>query len=141
MTGDPQTTTLVVQQPLAAALKTIRAALSKQGLEIAVEVDLSARINRSLRLNLPPCRVLCVDCPLAVLEAITLDRSAAVLLPMHLVISSQGEETVIHLLNSTAALYYGLPIPARAPVSKLQAKVAEALESVATRQNPLEISA
>jgi len=141
MTGDSQTTTLVVHQPLHAALKTIRGALAKQGLEVAADLDMAGRISKYLRLDLPPCRVLCVDCPLAVLEAITLDRSAAVLLPLHLVIASQGDATVIHLLNSTAALYHALPIPARASVSKLQAKVTEALESVAIRQNPLEIGA
>jgi uncharacterized protein (DUF302 family) len=141
MTGDQQTATLVVQQPLNAALKTIRTALTKQGLEIAAELDLAGRINKALRLNLPPCRVLCVDCPLALLEAIALDRSAAVLLPLHLVVAGQGEVTVVHLLNSTAALYGGLPITARASVSKLQARVAEALESVSTRHHPQEISA
>jgi len=44
-------------------------------------------------------------------------------------------------LNPAAALYGGLPVTARAAVSKLQARVAQAVESVSTRQYPLEISA
>jgi hypothetical protein len=70
-----------------------------------------------------------------------LDRSAAVLLPLHLVVTGQDGLTQVHFLNPAAALYSGLPVTARAAVSKLQARVAQAVESVSTRQNPLELIA
>ena len=140
MTGDQETATLVMRQPLNEALKLIRCALAGEELEIAAELDMSGRIRKSLRVNMPPCRVLCVDCPMALLEALAFDRSAAVLLPLHLVVAGQDDLTLIHFLNPAAALYSGLPVTARAAVSKLQASVALAVESISIRQHPLEMN-
>lgn len=140
MNGDPETATLMMQKPLNEALKLLRVALAGEGLEIAAELDISGRIRKTLRVNLPPCRVVCVDCPVALLEALAFDRSAAVLLPLHLVVAGQDDLTLIHLLNPAAALYSGLPLTARAAVSKLQARVALAVESISTRQHPLEMN-
>jgi uncharacterized protein (DUF302 family) len=142
MTGDQETATLIMRQPFNEALKLIRRALAEGGLEIAADLDMAGRIRKALRIDLPPFRVLCVDCPVALLEALALDRSAAVLLPLHVVVAGQGGGlTLVHLLNPAAALYSGLPITARAAVSKLQARVAQAVESVSIRQHPLEIGA
>ena len=140
MNGDPETATLIMQKPLNEALKLLRVALAGEGLEIAAELDISGRIRKSLRVNIPPCRVVCVDCPVALLEALAFDRSAAVLLPLHLVVAGQDDLTLIHLLNPAAALYSGLPVTARAAVSKLQARVALAVESISIRQHPLEMN-
>ena len=140
MNGDPETATLIMQQPLHEALKLIRRALAEGGLEVAAELDMAGRVRKALRIDLPPCRVLCIDCPVALLEALALDRSAAVLLPLHLVVAGQDSVTLVHFLNPAAALYSGLPVTARAAVSKLQARVAHAVERVSTRQNPLEIT-
>ena len=141
MTGDQETATLIMQQPLNDAVKLIRRALADGGLEIAADLDMAGRITKALRIDFPPCRVLCVDCPVALLEALALDRSAAVLLPLHLVVTGQDGLTLVHLLNPAAALYSGLPVTARAAVSKLQARVAQAVESVSIRQSPLELNA
>ena len=140
MTGDQETATLVLHQPLNEALKMIRRALADGGLQIAADLDMASRIRKSLRIDLPSCRVLCVDCPVALLEALALDRSAAVLLPLHLVVAGQDGLTLVHLLNPAAALYSGLPVTGRAAVSKLQARVARAVESVSVRQHPLELT-
>ena len=140
MHGDPETATLIMQKPLNEALKLLRVALAGEGLEIAAELDISSRIRKSLGINFPPCRILCVDCPVALLEALALDRSAAVLLPLHLVLAGQDGWTLIHLLNPAAALYSGLPVTARAAVSKLQARVALAVESISVRQHPMEMT-
>ena len=129
-----------MQKPINEALKLLRAALAEEGLEIAAEFDMAGRIRKALSVDLPPCRVLCVDCPVALLEALAFDRSAAVLLPLHLVVAGQDGITLIHLLNPAAALYSGLPVTARAAVSKLQARVALAVESVSVRQHALEMN-
>ena len=141
MTGEQETATLIMQQPLNDAVTLLRRALAKGGLEVAADLDMAGRIRKALRIDFPPCRVLCVDCPVALLEALALDRSAAVLLPLHLVVTGQDGSTLVHLLNPAAALYSGLPVTARAAVSKLQARVAQAVESVSIRQNPLEMNA
>ena len=140
MTGDQETATLVMRKPPDEALRLIRRALAEGGLEISADLDLTGRIRKALRIDLPPCRVLCVDCPVALLEALALDRSAAVLLPLHLVVAGQNGLTLVHLLNPAAALYSGLPVTARAAVSKLQARIAQAVGSISIPQHPLEIS-
>jgi uncharacterized protein (DUF302 family) len=140
MAGDQETATLVMQQPLKEALKLIRRALAKEGLEIVADLDLAGRIREALGIDLAPCRVLCVDCPVALLEALALDHSAAVLLPLHLVVASQDGLTLVHLLNPAASLYSGLPLTARSAVSKLQARVMQAVESISIRQHRLEIT-
>ncbi len=141
MTGNQDTATLVMQQAPNEALKVIRHALAEAGLEIAADLDLAGRVRKALRIDIPPCRVLCVDCTVALLEALTLDRSAAVMLPLHLVVAGQDGLTVVYLLKPSAALYGGLPVTARAAVSKLQARVASAVGSVAVRQDPIQLSA
>ena len=141
MTGEQEPVTLIVRQPPNQALRLIRRVLAEGGLQIATDLDMAGRIRKALRIDFPPCRVLFVDCPVALLEALALDRSAAVLLPLHLVVTGQDGSTLVHLLNPAAALYSGLPVTARAAVSKLQARVAQAVESVSTRQNPLELTA
>ena len=141
MIGEQETATLTIRKPLSEAVKLLRRALAEGGLEIAADLDMAGRIRKALRIDIPPCRVLCVDCPVALLEALALDRSAAVLLPLHLVVTGQGGLTQVYFLNPAAALYSGLPVTARAAVSKLQARVALAVESVSTRQNPLELIA
>ena len=141
MIGEQETATLTIRKPLHEAVKLLRRALAEGGLEIVADLDMAGRIRKALRIDFPPCRVLCVDCPVALLEALALDRSAAVLLPLHLVVAGQDGFTLIHLLNPAAALCGGLPLTARAAVSKLQARVAQAVESISTRQYPLEISA
>ena len=138
MTGEQEPVTLIVRQPLNQALRSIRRALAEGGLQIATDLDMAGRIRKALRIDFPPCRVLGVDCPVALLEALALDRSAAVLLPLHLVVAGQDGFTLIHLLNPAAALYGGLPVTARAAVSKLQSRVAHAIESVSSRKYPLE---
>ncbi len=141
MTGDQQPTTLLVRQTFTETIKVIRRALLAAGLEIPADMDLAGRVKKALRFDFPPCRVLCVDCPVALLEALALDRSAAVLLPLHLVVEGRGRFTLVHLLNPAAALHGGLPVTARAAVSKLQTRVMEAVESVSVRQYPSEMSA
>ncbi len=141
MIGEQETATLTIQKPLNEAIKLLRRALAEGGLEIAADLDMAARIRKALRIEFTPCRVLLVDCPVALLEALALDRSAAVLLPLHLVVTGQDGFTMVHFLNPAAALYSGLPVTARAAVSKLQARVAVAVESISIRQDPLELIA
>ena len=141
MIGEQETATLTIRKPLNEAIKLLRRALAEGGLEVAADLDMAARIGKALRIEFPSCRVLFVDCPVALLEALALDRSAAVLLPLHVVVTGQDGFTVVHFLNPAAALYSGLPVTARAAVSKLQARVAAAVEGISIRQDPLELIA
>ena len=141
MTKDQETVTLVIRKPLPVAVKSIRRVLAESGLEIVMELDLAGRVHKTLNMDIAPCRVLYVDCPVSLLEAIALDRSAAVVLPLHIVVSAQTESTVVYLLNPATTLYQVIPVTAKAAVSKLQARVLESLSSLSVRHDPLEFCA
>jgi uncharacterized protein (DUF302 family) len=132
---DRETTSFVLHRPAGEAVRIVRRALEKEGLEVSADCDLSARVRRAFRIQLPPCRVLYVDSPLALLEALVLDQTAAVVLPLHLVIEGQDGHTLVHMLHPASGLCSRLSAPAKASLSKLQAQVIQAIESVAARHS------
>ena len=131
---EPATISFIVPDSFEGAIKLIRQALTECGLNILVELDLSGRINQELGIRLAACRVLCVDSPLFLLEALSLDGAAAVFLPAHVVVSEQRMQTVVHLLSPASIQSGGLPVSAKIPVSKLQEQLSRALEHIAMRQ-------
>jgi uncharacterized protein (DUF302 family) len=138
MISDPSIMTfLVVRSPRRAA-KEIRWALAAGGLTVAAEMDLAARLGRGLRVGFPNCKVMCVDCPTSLLEALAFDRSPAVLLPIHLVVTEDEAGTAVHMLNPSARLYDALPVTSRPAVSKLIMAVTKCLDSISTRHHAVE---
>jgi uncharacterized protein (DUF302 family) len=135
MHSEPAVAAYMISEPFNRALGTVREALSKTDLQVVTEVDVSARIKRQLDIGFGPCRVLLVDSPYLLLEAITLDRSAVALLPLHLVLCGRGPQTLVHWMNPAALGGVRLPAGATAPLLKLQALVARAIESVAMRHD------
>ncbi len=133
MSGDGGITTLTMRLPPGEATRCIRRALAAGGLTIASEMDLGTRLSGGFRIRFPHCHVLCVVHPPALLEALTFDRSAAVLLPLHVVVAEQEGATVVQLLNPSAALYGVLPVSARAAVSKIFSLVMKTLEEMSPR--------
>jgi uncharacterized protein (DUF302 family) len=129
------TLTYMREEPFDHALKSIREALEREDLRVPLEMDLTARIKRELRVSLAPCRILFVDCPALLLEAAALDRSAAAFLPLHVAVSGLGPQTGIHVIgpsviSSTAA---------SSALSKLQTRIIRALGEIAARQRVYEL--
>ncbi|HUI57458.1 MAG TPA: DUF302 domain-containing protein [Bryobacteraceae bacterium] len=122
-------------EPFVKALHTIRQAIAATDLAIIAELDVSDRIKRQLGLGFAPCRILLVDSPYLLLEAVALDRSAAALLPLHVVVSSHGSETMVHWLNPAAITGAALPAGTAGPLEKLREQLAHALETVAIRDD------
>ncbi|HWC98419.1 MAG TPA: DUF302 domain-containing protein, partial [Candidatus Sulfopaludibacter sp.] len=92
-------TSYLIDAPFEQALPVLRQALEAGGLSVSGEMDLSERIHRQLGLGFGACRVLLVDSPYLLLEALALDRSAAALLPLHVVVSGRGDVTCVHWMN------------------------------------------
>ena len=141
MTSEPATTMYSLADHYERALKLVRAALVKEGLEVPLELDVSGRIRRELGIALAPCRVLCVDCPFLLLEAVTLDAAAAVFLPLHVVVSAHGSQTFVHLLSPASTQDHALPVGLKVPISKLHARVSRVLERMGVRQAPYQLTA
>ena len=129
-----------IAAPYETALKLIRSALLHEDLRISREFDI-ADIARAQPGNPAPCRILCVDSPLLLLEAMALDRSAAVFLPLHIVISADGPNTQVYWLNPASIQSKRLPVGAMLPLRALQARIAAAMKRIlANAEHHLEMS-
>jgi uncharacterized protein (DUF302 family) len=130
-----------IAAPYETALKLIRSALFHEDLHISREFDVADIARGQPGMNLAPCRILCVDSPLLLLEAMALDPSAAVFLPLHIVISADGPNTQVYWLNPASIHSKRLPVGAMLPLRALQTRIVAAMERIpATAEHRVEIS-
>ena len=85
----------VIGVPFEKALRRARRALSRHNIHIARECDISSRINKDAETNIRECRVLYVTQPCLLERAISLDPSAALWLPLPVVVADEAEVTLI----------------------------------------------
>jgi uncharacterized protein (DUF302 family) len=121
--------TYVIAERFDRAVKLIRGALSDVELDVVREFDVAMHLNVGSARKAVPSRILFVDCPLLAFEALALDRAAGVFLPLHILVSSRGDRTEVFVANPTALLDVRLPVGAAAPIARLHARAALALES------------
>ncbi len=121
----------VIEDQFDRALKTIRSELTATDLNIVAEFDTAEVINGNPSRR--PCRILLVDNPLLVFEALALDRAAAVFLPLHVVISGAGDRTEVSIANPTHLLDARFPAGAADPVDRLVGRIELALQSASER--------
>ena len=140
MHSEPAVTTYRISEPFDRALRAVREALARADLSIVAEVDVAARVKRELNLGFVPCRILLVDSPCLLLEAATLDRAAAALLPLHIVLSSCGAETLVCWMSPTAIAGVRLPMAAGPPLLRLQSILSRAMEQIAMPRNICQIA-
>ena len=129
MTAEAATTTYSIPEPFEVALQSLRIALTGGNLRITGVLDLTGRIWRHLRVGLEPCAVLYIGPSARFLATNALPDAAALLLPLHVVVSGRGARTEIHVgksprLDDEAVM---------APVRKLQAELRESLGAIAMR--------
>ena len=87
------TFTCSVPQPFRKTIQMVRAALKQEGLSVPIEIDASARMHRTFGVERRACRVICIDCPLALLPAAVVEVAAIGLFPLHVVVASEGAAT------------------------------------------------
>jgi hypothetical protein len=105
----------------------VRRVLAQAGLGVAAELDVSGESYFRPGIGRRSCVVLLVDTPVLLFEAIALDRGGAVFVPVHLVISGDGETSYVHWANPVTSSGLRPPAPAKAPLEHLCAQVARAL--------------
>jgi uncharacterized protein (DUF302 family) len=130
----PIIVTYRLPEPFEKAVKLLREALAQDELRTPMELDVSGRISRELGIRLAPCRLLCVDCPFILLEAIALDGSAAVLLPIHIIVYGRGPQTVVHVFQPASPTGPDRPAEATGLVIRLQTRISRVLEKIAMRE-------
>jgi uncharacterized protein (DUF302 family) len=116
------------------AVKRVRGVLTANQLSIAAEFNASRRLRQALGLEVEPCQILFIENPLLLLEATAIDRSSAVFIPLHLVVSGKGSQTALYLLNAEFLLRANdAPLGIRIPIRRMQAQIVEILETIAER--------
>jgi uncharacterized protein (DUF302 family) len=141
MTNCDAVTTFAFSENFDDSLRLIRKILSEEGLQIPTEPKVSEMIRKEFGIGLKACRVMCVSCPLFLLEAIALDRSAAVFLPLHLVVCGHEGRTEVHVLSLAGLSDCSMAIGAKLPISKTLSRLTRCLEKIGSRTDPLLLQA
>ena len=125
-----------VREPFDTVVDALRAALKARGLRLAAEMDMSARIKRTLGIALPACNVLFVQPRDWRLSADSADGLRATCLPMHLVVAEKGGQTWVQVQDRVR----GQSLPAASEegaAAETQRHVIDAIETVAARVSVL----
>lgn len=125
MAEHPATTTYLIAEPFPEALKLVRHAFVAQGLKVSKEVNISSRILQSLLIGTEPCVVLLVS--------LAPDCCTGGLAPMHVVVSSRGSQSEVHILGLLAPDAALLDPPATDALNRLQAGILQAVEKIGMR--------
>jgi hypothetical protein len=121
--------TRAVPLPYDKALPLVRRLLTTGGLTVVEEFDLSREPCFHLGAG-RHCVALLVDTPVLLFEAIALDRSAAVFLPLHVVISGDGGASYVHWGKPAGSSGLRPPAPARDALDELYRRVSAALSAL-----------
>jgi len=121
--------TCTIAEPFDAGLKRVRRVFRAAGLSISGEDDVCGR-RRDSGMATTRCRVLYLDSPLLLFEALALDRGAAVFLPLHVLVRPEGRQTRVHWINPAAVFGTRLPAGAAIPIYDLQVRLAGALATL-----------
>ncbi len=117
-----------------AAAKAFRKKAREHGLRIPFELNVADYIEDELGIGLRPCRVVCVLCPYLLLQAAVWDGSGASFLPVRVVFSGRGEETLIRIVGPFDPL---LPNGLRTPFRRFLGVLGAVLEEIgAVRSGP-----
>ena len=131
--------TYMVPEPFEQAVESVKRAVLGGGLSIPAEMDVSSRIRRELGIAVRACRLIYVDCPVLLMEALAQHTAAALFFPLHVVVAGQELQTQVHVLSSLKNRQLGLPPGICVPVDRLQARLCQALEAIAGRQSRFEM--
>lgn len=119
----------ILEERFPKALKLIRTALGSMEVAVVGELDITEKPHPGAS-SLSRSTILLVDCPLLDLEALALDRAAAVFLPLHVLVSAAGEQTKVSVVNPTGIFNARFPAGSVGPLDRLVSRVGMALESL-----------
>lgn len=129
MTGDAGSIRFSLREPFERAVESVCSALVSRGLRVAGQLDVSRRVERSLGIVLPPCKIVFVLPHLSLPVSAGIHPWAASFLPLHVVISGNGAQTEIQVQNRIQ----GAPADAPGPVVETQTQMRRAIEAIAMR--------
>lgn len=134
MNATPVTADFVLDAEHGRVLKTLRAALKKRGLTVPLEFDAARSIRQEMGVQLAPCRVLCVCCPLLLLHSAVVDDSGMAFFPLHVVVSRHQRQTRVRVPLAAALGLDSLPASVREHFVRLTERVIDSLKDAGARQ-------
>ena len=129
----PASETYVIAEEFDKALKLVRQALAERELSVTTELDITGNLYRGHGKKEKPMRLLLVDSAMLTFEAMALDRAAGALIPLHILVSSDGDRTEVILTEPAALFDRRLPVGAAGPLEQIKTRVRAAIESAAAR--------
>lgn len=135
-TDESASITFLIPEPLDKALRLVRRGFGQAQLSVWAEMDISGKLRQELGVGLMPCRILCVVCPVLLLEAAVLHPSVGVFLPVHVVASERRGQTQLYVVSPAFAQNSSLPLGLQLSVAKLLNRITQALETIAGRHSP-----
>ena len=125
----------MIEERLDRAVKLVRSALETQELSVAAEFDVKDSVAPDSGKTPAPSKLLLVDSPLLLFEALAMDRAAGVFFPLHVLISSDGDRTQVVCVDPASLFEVRLPTGSSQPLAALRNRIAMALESVVSRSD------
>ncbi len=119
--------TRIMADPIERSVPLIRRLLRDAGLSVVEEFSLSNNPHFEMGVGRRSCIVLLVDTPELLLQCMALDHAAAMFLPVHVVLSGDCDTTYVYWTHPLAGSGQRPPLPAKAPLEELSARVTEAL--------------
>ena len=117
--------TCTIFEPFETSLQMLRDALRAGGVAILGEFDVTSGQDRDS--ILPRSRVLYLDSPFLLLEALALDRAVAVSPPPHVMIREQGDWTRLDWMDPAAVSGTQSPGGVSVPIYNFQTRLTRAL--------------
>lgn len=121
-------TDIVVERRFGSVIKQIRSLIAGAELEIAAEFEMDGSFRE--RLDGRKCHLLLVDCPLTDFEVLTIDGAAAVFLPLHVLVSGNGNQTRVFWAKTSTLVHARLASGAVTPLQRLEARLSWALQAI-----------
>jgi len=125
--------TYVIAEDFDKALKLVRHALAEH--ELGVTSEWETTKNRPGGADHKPqrSRLLLVDSPILLFEAMALDRAAGALFPLHVLLSADGDRTQAVFVEPATLFTLRPPVGAAGPLEEMKGRIRAALESAAAR--------
>jgi len=125
--------TYVIAEDFDKALKLVRHALAERELGVTSEWDTIENRCGGFGQKLQRSRLLLVDSPILMFEAMALDRAAGALFPLHVLLSADGDRTQAIFVEPTTLFALRPPVGAAGPLEEMKSRIRAALESAAAR--------
>jgi len=119
--------TFRLKMSLRDAVRRLRKGLEGEELQVAFEFEMSICLRRELQVELCPAVLLGVHSPVLLLESMVADGRAGLFLPLHVLLTGKGKETLVRVLRPECCLEAGVPVGVLTPLLRTIRRVESAV--------------